>query len=111
MTETRYLLLAGGLAISVGERPGTVTFDRLVNLIVDLLRSECRAQAPAPDADLIASLRAKQGDLKDRVMKFGLMELPGQPQGMHMGTSYLINDLYAAFSHAIEVLAKHGVKP
>lgn len=33
-------------------------------------------------------------DLKDRVFKFNMMELPGQPQGMHMGTSYLLNDLW-----------------
>ena len=34
-------------------------------------------------------------DLKMRVEQFRLMKLPGQPQMMHMGTSYLINDLYA----------------
>lgn len=33
-------------------------------------------------------------DLKDRVAKFNLLQLPGQPMGMHMGTSYLVNDLW-----------------
>ncbi len=32
--------------------------------------------------------------LKERVDAFALMELPGQPRMMHMGTSYLINDLW-----------------
>ncbi len=35
-------------------------------------------------------------DLRDRVSKFGALELPGQPQGMHMGTSYLVSDLMRA---------------
>ena len=32
-------------------------------------------------------------DIKDRVLKFKMLELPGQPQMMHMGTSYLVGDL------------------
>nr|WP_319250477.1 hypothetical protein [uncultured Celeribacter sp.] len=32
--------------------------------------------------------------LKERVDAFALMELPGQPRMMHMGTSYLVNDLW-----------------
>ena len=32
-------------------------------------------------------------DLKERVNRFNMLQLPGQPQGMHMGTSYLVNDL------------------
>ena len=32
-------------------------------------------------------------DLAERVIQFNLMELPGQPKMMHMGTSYLVNDL------------------
>lgn len=35
-------------------------------------------------------------DLRDRVNKFNALELPGQPMGMHMGTSYLVNDLLKA---------------
>ena len=33
-------------------------------------------------------------DLENRVQQFGMMQLPGQPMGMHMGTSYLVNDLW-----------------
>jgi len=32
--------------------------------------------------------------LKERVDSFRMMELPGQPQMMHMGTSYLVGDLW-----------------
>jgi hypothetical protein len=38
----------------------------------------------------------KIADLRERVAKFNLMELPGQPMGMHMGTSHLVNDLMRA---------------
>ena len=31
--------------------------------------------------------------LQERVNLFNQMALPGQPLGMHMGTSYLVNDL------------------
>jgi hypothetical protein len=40
-------------------------------------------------------------DLRERVSKFNRMELPGQPMGMHMGTSYLVNDLMQALEAAI----------
>ena len=33
-------------------------------------------------------------DLEERVYKFQTGELPGQPMSMHMGTSYLVNDLW-----------------
>jgi hypothetical protein len=33
-------------------------------------------------------------DMKERVDKFNRLELPGQPIMMHMGTSYLVNDLW-----------------
>lgn len=33
-------------------------------------------------------------DLENRVQQFGMMQLPGQPMGMHMGTSYLVDDLW-----------------
>ena len=39
-------------------------------------------------------LAERLADLKDRVIKFTLMQLPGQPRAMHMGTSYLIDDLW-----------------
>jgi hypothetical protein len=32
--------------------------------------------------------------LEERVRQFQMMKLPGQPMGMHMGTAYLINDLW-----------------
>lgn len=32
--------------------------------------------------------------LEERVNQFNTMSLPGQPMGMHMGTSYLVNDLW-----------------
>jgi len=34
-------------------------------------------------------------ELAERVKKFNALELPGQPRTMHMGTSYLVNDLWA----------------
>ena len=33
-------------------------------------------------------------ELEERVRKFNSLSLPGQPMGMHMGTSYLVNDLW-----------------
>lgn len=33
-------------------------------------------------------------DLETRVQKFQHLELPGQPMAMHMGTSYLVSDLW-----------------
>ena len=34
-------------------------------------------------------------DLEERVLQFNTLQLPGQPMAMHMGTSYLVNDLWA----------------
>lgn len=42
---------------------------------------------------------AEKDDLQDRVEKFMAMKLPGQPMGMHMGTSYLVNDLWREVRH------------
>lgn len=42
-------------------------------------------------------------DLKRRVEQFGRFELPGQPIAMHMGTSYLIGDLWRALTAALAV--------
>ncbi|CDO34089.1 hypothetical protein [Novosphingobium sp. KN65.2] len=36
--------------------------------------------------------------LRDRVNQFQRIELPGQPMMMHMGTNYLVRDLWAAVS-------------
>lgn len=33
-------------------------------------------------------------ELEKRVQQFNSLSLPGQPMGMHMGTSYLVNDLW-----------------
>lgn len=33
-------------------------------------------------------------DLRNRVEQFQMLQLPGQPMGMHMGTSYLVDDLW-----------------
>ena len=33
-------------------------------------------------------------DLQDRVNQFNMLQLLGQPQMMHMRTTYLINDLW-----------------
>ena len=32
--------------------------------------------------------------LEERVAQFNALKLPGQPQAMHLGTSYLVNDLW-----------------
>jgi len=34
-------------------------------------------------------------DLKERAFQFSTLQLPGQPQMMHMGTARLVNDLSA----------------
>ena len=36
----------------------------------------------------------KIDDLEKRVNQYNTLSLPGQPMGCHMGTSYLINDLW-----------------
>ena len=33
-------------------------------------------------------------DLSERVTKFNMMELPGQGSSLHMGTVYLVDDLW-----------------
>ena len=45
-------------------------------------------------------------DLQSRINQFDMLQLPGQPQGMHMGTSYLVNDLWQELRRATE---KDGV--
>ena len=41
-------------------------------------------------------------DLKTRVNQFNALSLPGQPMVMHMGTSYLVNDLWRALNAIVE---------
>ena len=36
----------------------------------------------------------KKETLEERVKKFRALELPGQPRMMHMGTLYLVEDLF-----------------
>jgi hypothetical protein len=54
-------------------------------------------------------------DLEKRVQQFRTFELPGQPPFAHMGTSYLINDLWreltrlrAEVERLREALEKYG---
>lgn len=42
---------------------------------------------------------SEKDDLETRVQQFRTMSLPGQPMGMHMGTSYLVNDLWREVQH------------
>lgn len=51
------------------------------------------------------------GDLESRVESFSLMELPGQPRFMHLGTSYLVNDLWREVKHLKGVLDTIANKP
>jgi hypothetical protein len=43
--------------------------------------------------------------LKDRVLLYNLMQLPGQPQMMHVGSSNLVNDLAAEVTRLTAALA------
>lgn len=49
---------------------------------------------PAGEQKEHAGLIAVAEGLKSRVDKFNALELPGQPMMMHMGTSYLVGDLW-----------------
>ena len=48
-------------------------------------------------------------ELKARVDAFNRMQLPGQPRSMHMGTSYLVYDLWNEVVHLRKLLAPEGV--
>lgn len=43
--------------------------------------------------------------LEERVIAFKRMELPGQPMGMHMGTSYLVDDLWREIQRLNDTLS------
>lgn len=47
-------------------------------------------------------------DLKDRVEKFMMLQLPGQPMMMHMGTSHLVQDLWREVKQLRERLAQQS---
>jgi hypothetical protein len=49
---------------------------------------------------------ARCKDFETRVDQFHALELPGQPIGMHMGTMYLISDLWKAYRALIDALEK-----
>ncbi|KKN10932.1 hypothetical protein LCGC14_1031610 [marine sediment metagenome] len=44
--------------------------------------------------------------LEERVLQFSMLELPGQPRMMHMGTSYLVNDLWTELQRKDEDIRK-----
>lgn len=44
--------------------------------------------------------------LEERVVAFQSLSLPGQPMAMHMGTSYLVNDLWREVQRQRELLRK-----
>ena len=44
-------------------------------------------------------------DLKERVLQFKALRLPGQPISVHMGTSYLVNDLWNEIQRLRKALA------
>ena len=46
----------------------------------------------------------EKDDLEKRVIDFRCLRLPGQPMGMHMGTSYLVNDLWMEVNRLREIL-------
>ena len=50
-------------------------------------------------------------DLEKRVRDFQSLKLPGQPMGMHMGTSYLVHDLWEEIKKLRERVNKNkGIK-
>jgi len=50
-------------------------------------------------------------DLQERVVKYNTLKLPGQPIGIHMGTSYLINDLWREVQRLRKELAQDVIYP
>jgi hypothetical protein len=49
--------------------------------------------------------------LKERVELFNTMSLPGQPMMMHMGTCYLVNDLWTEVLRLREEVRKASFNP
>jgi hypothetical protein len=54
--------------------------------------------------DNAQSLVERLPNLKERALQFTLLQLPGQPQGMHMGTSYLVSDLLKFATEAADLI-------
>jgi hypothetical protein len=57
-----------------------------------------------PVVRLAVAPKAPGPALSERVLLFNSLSLPGQPQGMHMGTSYLVNDLWQAHQALVAAL-------
>jgi hypothetical protein len=49
---------------------------------------------------------SKHTELDDRVMQFQMLELPGQPGMMHMGTCHLVQDLHRELKKSQEDRAR-----
>jgi len=60
---------------------------------------------------LIFTKESKMDDLKNRVTKFHCLQLPGQPRSMHMGTAYLIEDLWKEVQKLREKIDKLCASP
>lgn len=43
--------------------------------------------------------------LEQRIRQFEMLELPGQPRGMHMGTAYLVQDLWREIERLRSIVA------
>lgn len=50
---------------------------------------------------------SEKDDLQDRVEKFRALELPGQPKAMHMGTLYLVGDLWREVRHLRDLVESY----
>jgi len=46
--------------------------------------------------------------LDDRILQFKMLQLPGQPRMMHMGTSYLISDMEKEIKLLRTAIARYG---
>ena len=53
----------------------------------------------------------KPDDIEERVEKFNRMELPGQMPMMHMGTAYLVNDLWREVQRLRAFIEDHPAPP
>lgn len=46
----------------------------------------------------------KYEELKEKVVQFQMMELPGQPRSMHIGTWYLVSELWREIKRLRKVI-------
>lgn len=47
--------------------------------------------------------------LEQRIRQFEMLELPGQPRGMHMGTAYLVQDLWREIERLRAIVRVNGL--